>query len=109
MRGARRILVVVIVFGSVALASCRDRAKMNGEAGVVTRGATAEPAEEVCLDAWLKARALDRYGSADGTVYAGGDPLFDETSDRATRLREYVYARHPDAARACAPLAKDGG
>jgi hypothetical protein len=59
--------------------------------------------EEACLDRWLAERKLDRYGSPEGAMYAGGTPLFDETTGRQTPRRDYVYARHPEARAACAP------
>ena len=57
-----------------------------------------------CLDAQLAARKLNEFGDPDGTVYAGGTPLFDEKSGARTDRAKYIFARHPDIARAC-----DGG
>jgi hypothetical protein len=63
--------------------------------------AASREAEEACLDQWLAARGLDPYGSPEGTLYAGGTPLFDErTGERRDRL-EYVYRRHPTARDTC--------
>jgi hypothetical protein len=59
--------------------------------------------EEACVDRWLSERKLDRYGSAEGTMYAGGTPLFDErTGEQVDRL-DHIYRKHPDARAACAP------
>lgn len=57
--------------------------------------------EEACVDAWLAARGLDPYGSSEGTMYAGGSPLFDERTGETTDRLEYVYAKHPEARAAC--------
>lgn len=58
-------------------------------------------AQEACLDQWLAVRGLDPYGSEEGTLYAGGTPLFDErTGERRDRL-DYVYKRHPAARESC--------
>lgn len=66
-----------------------------------TAVAASREAEEACLDQWLAARGLDPYGSSEGTLYAGGTPLFDErTGERRDRL-EYVYKRHPAARESC--------
>jgi pyruvate/2-oxoglutarate dehydrogenase complex dihydrolipoamide acyltransferase (E2) component len=63
--------------------------------------AASREAEEACLDQWLAARGLDPYGSPEGTLYAGGTPLFDErTGERRDRL-QYVYKRHPAARDTC--------
>jgi hypothetical protein len=59
--------------------------------------------EEACVDRWLTARRLDRYGNPEGTMYAGGTPLFNEaTGERIDRLA-FVYQRQPEARAACAP------
>jgi hypothetical protein len=62
--------------------------------------------EEACVDRWLSAHKLDRYGSPEGTMYAGGTPLFDErTGEQADRL-DHVYNKHPEARAACAGSAR---
>jgi hypothetical protein len=62
-------------------------------------------AEEACVDKWLAERRLDPYGGPEGSLYAGGTPLFDEkTGERVDRL-EYVYKRQPLARAACRPIA----
>lgn len=58
-------------------------------------------AEEACVDGWLKERGLDPYGSPEGTIYAGGTPLFDERTGQSTGRLEYVYRQHPLARQAC--------
>jgi hypothetical protein len=59
-------------------------------------------AQEACVDRWLEAHQLDRYGHPQGTMFPGGSPLFNErTGERRDRL-EYVYSRQPDARKACA-------
>jgi hypothetical protein len=80
----------------------------SAPAPAASSAAAASPArdrreEEACLDRWLAERKLDSYGSPEGTMYAGGTPLFDEATGRSTDRREYVYAQHPDARAACAP------
>jgi hypothetical protein len=57
--------------------------------------------EDGCVDAWLSAHHLDPYGNADGTIYAGGTPLFDERSGQSTDRLTYVYEHQPDAKLAC--------
>lgn len=68
-----------------------------------TSPAASREREEACVDRWLSERKLDRYGSPEGTMYAGGTPLFDErTGEQADRL-DHVYNKHPEAKAACAP------
>jgi len=62
--------------------------------------------EEKCLDRWLAERKLDPYGMPEGTMYAGGTPLFDEATGRRIDRLEYVYRKHPEAKTACAPAKK---
>lgn len=63
----------------------------------------APPAEETCVNRWLTAHALDEYGNAQGTMYAGGSPLFDEATGKTQERLAYVYGKQPDARKACAP------
>jgi hypothetical protein len=60
------------------------------------------PAAPSCLDAQLAAKGLNQYGDPPGTMYTGGTPLFDEKTGVSTAREQYVYAKHPDIARACA-------
>lgn len=62
-------------------------------------GATA--ATQSCLDAELARRGLNEYGDPPGTMYAGGTPLFDESTGKRTDREAYVFAQHPEIARAC--------
>jgi len=61
------------------------------------------PEENACVDRWLEERQLDRYGSPEGTMYAGGTPLFDERTGASTDRLVFVYGRHADARSACNP------
>lgn len=72
--------------------------------------ATLSPAErqaqESCVDKWLKERKLDRYGNAEGTMYAGGTPLFDERTGESRDRLDYIYEHQPEARKACASASK---
>ncbi len=57
--------------------------------------------EEGCVDAWLAAQKLDAYGSPEGTMYAGGTPLFDESTGATKERLPFVYEKHPAAKAAC--------
>jgi hypothetical protein len=74
-------------------------------------GATVLPddtraAQESCLDRWLSMRKMDKYGHPEGTMYAGGSPLFNEQTGEMTDRLEYVYKRQPMAKDACANAGK---
>lgn len=58
---------------------------------------------EACVDAWLSKHNFDQYGHPEGTMYAGGTPLFDERTGQRTDRLAYVFARHPEARTQCAP------
>jgi hypothetical protein len=74
--------------------------------------ATLSPAErqaqENCVDKWLTEKKMDRYGSPEGTMYAGGTPLFDERTGESRDRLDYVYERQPEARKACAGAAAQG-
>ncbi|WP_224370034.1 hypothetical protein [Hyalangium versicolor] len=85
-------------------------------AGKTSAGATTAPlsdaerqAQETCLDKWLKSQKLDRYGSPEGTMYAGGTPLFDERTGESRDRLDFVYERQPEAKKACATGGKTPG
>jgi hypothetical protein len=91
-----------------ALAASDDAG--TGDAGTATKDGAGRgkssggdrQTQEDCVDRWLKSKGLDSYGNAEGTMYAGGTPLFDErTGERRDRL-DYVFQRQPDARKACA-------
>lgn len=87
--------------GTAAPATAGGTTGALAQAAPTAEGQTPGGDETACVDAWLKAKKLDRYGSPEGTMYAGGTPLFDERSgERAERL-PFVYERHPEARRAC--------
>jgi hypothetical protein len=97
-----------------ALKAAKETANKGGDAGSgSTSGgstaATLSPAErqaqENCVDKWLKEKKLDRYGNAEGTMYAGGTPLFDERTGESRDRLDYVYERQPEARKACAGAA----
>ncbi len=78
-----------------------DAGSRGADAGTKAMG-TSRQGQEACVDRWLKANSLDRYGHPEGTMYAGGTPLFDErTGEQRDRL-DYVFERKPEARKACA-------
>lgn len=56
---------------------------------------------EACVDRWLQEHKLDNYGNAEGTMYAGGTPLFNEATGESRDRLEYVFERQPEARKAC--------
>ena len=87
--------------GSAAPANAGGTIDTVAQVAPASEGQAPQADETACVDAWLKGKKLDRYGSPEGTMYAGGTPLFDErTGERAERL-PFVYKRHPAAKKAC--------
>ncbi|RKH42257.1 hypothetical protein D7X55_21230 [Corallococcus sp. AB049A] len=76
--------------------SPKDASAVNYDSGASDRLAL-----EACVDGWLKAHNLDRYGNSKGTMYAGGTPLFDERTGQSTDRLDYVLQRQPSAKKAC--------
>ncbi|MFY2557476.1 hypothetical protein ACN469_07615 [Corallococcus terminator] len=56
---------------------------------------------ESCVDRWLAKHKLDSYGNAEGTMYAGGTPLFDERTGESTDRMAYVFNQKPEARKVC--------
>ncbi len=94
---------------SLLLAGTPDTPPKDGPVTNKNKTSSARAArarEEKCLDRWLAERKLDPYGMPEGTMYAGGTPLFDEATGRRIDRLEYVYMKHPEAKTACAPRQK---
>ena len=45
------------------------------------------------IDSWLKTSGRNEYGDPKDTVYAGGNPLFDERSPNPKDKYEYIFKR----------------
>lgn len=74
----------------------------KAQAGTQTPGGD-RAAVEACVDRWLQEHKMDQYGNAEGTMYAGGTPLFNEATGETRDRLEYVFSRQPDAKKACVP------
>jgi len=48
------------------------------------------------IDRWLKDGDRNEFGDPEGTVYAGGTPLFDERTGRSKDRYDYILERHPE-------------
>ncbi len=48
------------------------------------------------IDQWLDKKGLNQYGDPADTVYAGGSPLFDETTGESKDKYEYILERNPE-------------
>lgn len=48
------------------------------------------------IDEWLDQNGLNKYGDPQGTMYAGGTPLFDEATGKTTDKYEYILEQHPE-------------
>ena len=47
------------------------------------------------IDCWIEQAGLNQFGDPKSTVYAGGNPLFDERRPGLKDRYEYILARHP--------------
>lgn len=48
------------------------------------------------IDQWLEKKGLNQYGDPADTVYAGGSPLFDETTGESKDKYEYILEKNPE-------------
>jgi len=55
-------------------------------------------AEKEQIHKWLadNTDTLNPYGDPEGTVYAGGTPLFDESTGQSKSMYDYIISKHPD-------------
>lgn len=89
-----------LAFALAAPARHHPRSAATRDAGPAP--ATRDAGAAACLDGWLAAHGLSETGDPAGAVYAGGDPLFDETTGKRTSREERLRALHPEAFAACA-------
>lgn len=47
------------------------------------------------IDEWIRQNGRNEYGDSPGTVYAGGDPLFNEMTGRKLDRYEYILKKNP--------------
>ena len=47
------------------------------------------------VEKWIKHHNLNEYGDRPGTVYPGGNPLFNERGPGLRDRYEYILTRHP--------------
>lgn len=52
--------------------------------------------EQKKIDQWIENNNLNQYGDPKDTVYAGGTPLFNESTGEYTDKYEYIVKEHPD-------------
>ncbi len=48
------------------------------------------------IDQWLEKKGLNQYGDPADTVYAGGSPLFDESTGESKDKYEYILEKNPE-------------
>lgn len=48
------------------------------------------------IDEWIAAEGRNKFGDPQGTMYAGGTPLFDERTGRMRDRYEYILEKHPE-------------
>ena len=52
--------------------------------------------EKQQIQKWIENNNLNQYGDPKNTVYAGGTPLFDESTNKNLDLYNYILKKHPD-------------
>lgn len=48
------------------------------------------------IDLWLKTEGLNLYGDSEGTIYLGGNPLFDEQTGQSIERIDYIRQKFPE-------------
>jgi len=52
--------------------------------------------EKLQIQNWISKNNLNQYGDPQNTIYAGGSPLFDESTGQTIDLYSYILGKHPD-------------
>ena len=61
------------------------------------RGIAGNLDEKVKIEKWITDNKLNQYGVPASTLYAGGTPLFDESTGKTMDRYEYIKMNHPAA------------
>jgi hypothetical protein len=48
------------------------------------------------IDDWIQKSGRNQFGDPADTVYAGGNPLFDERNPKMKDRYEYILEKHPE-------------
>jgi len=48
------------------------------------------------IEEWIKREGRNEYGDPKDTLYAGGNPLFDERAAQLKDRYEYILKKHPE-------------
>lgn len=104
-RSDRSLLLAAAVIGFLG---CRDAPKpapqRPAESPIpVTPVPTPKAANalDACLDRETAKAGLNQYGDPEGTMYAGGSPLFNEATGQSTTRQEYISRKHPEILAKC--------
>lgn len=93
--------------GQTAAPDTASDARLTDGAATPDSGTQAQGADraqvEACVDRWLQENKMDTFGHPEGTMYAGGSPLFNEATGESKDRLEYVFSRNPKARDVCAP------
>lgn len=52
--------------------------------------------EQAQIEVWIGKNGLNEYGDPMNTIYAGGTPLFAETTGKTTDRYVYILQKHPE-------------
>lgn len=63
--------------------------------GATETGTETSDEEKRAIDGWIDDNGLNQYGDDADTMYAGGSPLFDESTGTRKDRFAYVKSRHP--------------
>jgi len=61
---------------------------------IIERGISEE--EKAQIDKWIEDNGLNQYGDPKTVMYAGGTPLFNESTGEITDRYEYILSNHPE-------------
>ena len=60
-----------------------------------TTGITESSSNMEAINSWLDANGLNEFGDPPGTMYMGGNPLFNEMTGKSTDRAEYLIKKFP--------------
>lgn len=101
------VLIIAVILGISVFILSHQSKKSGDESPLsptrkIQSTPTASPSASVSseeqkkIDAWIEKNNLNEYGDPVDTNYAGGTPLFNETTGETRERYEYIVEQFPD-------------
>lgn len=95
------IVLIVLFFAGISYFASTDVSNTQSQTpppagGPTTTQSSVPLDEQKQIHTWIKENKLNQYGDPVNTVYAGGTPLFNESTGEYKNKYDHIVENHPD-------------